>query len=473
MSRFDVVVLNGSVVLPGLGPQCLNLGIRDGKIAAIADTLQVSDGADVIDARGRHVLPGAVDSHSHIGIYRPFSADALSESTSAVAGGTTTMISYFRTGSHYLNKTGSYKDIFPEVLGLSAGHFRCDYSYHIAPMTNGHLDEIGWLVDQGVGSFKLYMFYKSLTLSSDSTKGKEYTMSDDYDLGYLYEIMERAAAESKARDRRISLSLHCENPELIRTFIARVKAQGGEGLEAYSNARPTLSEELAIEEAVVLSHAAGCAVNLLHLSSGPAIQKGIEVKRRYPDDDILLEATLHHLMLNWANAGGRLGKVNPPIRTPQDQEILWKALLDGHVATVVSDHACLTKDKKDGDFWAAWPGFGGTGFLYPVLLTEGVQKRGLPIQRAVELVSSNPARYFGLYPKKGAIAIGSDADLAIVDMDTKRPVTVESLNSAQDFSPFEGQSFAGWPVITMLRGRVVFQGGAPQGAAGGQFLRRS
>jgi len=473
MSRFDLVVVNGTVVLPGLGPQRMDLGVKDGKIAAIAASLAASDGAEVVDARNRHVLPGAVDSHTHVGIYRPFSADALSESTSAVAGGTTTMISYFRTGSHYLNKTGSYREIFPEVLKLSAGQFRCDYSYHVAPMTNGHLDEMEWLVDQGVGSFKLYMFYKSLTLSSDSTKGREYTMSDDYDLGYLYEIMERAAALTKARGRRISLSLHCENPELIRTFINRIKAQGLTGLEAYSHARPTLSEELAIEEAVVLSHAAGCPVNLLHLSSGAAVTKGIEVKRRYPDDDILLEATLHHLMLNWHNAGGYTAKVNPPIRTPQDQEVLWAAVKDGHIATVVSDHAALSKDKKEGDFWAAWPGFGGTGMLYPVLLSEGVLKRGLTLERAVDLVSANPARSFGLYPKKGAIAIGSDADLAIVDLTTPKTVTAASLHSAQDFTPFEGMQLNGWPVATVLRGRVVFANDQPVGTPGGDFLRRA
>jgi dihydropyrimidinase/allantoinase len=277
----------------------------------------------------------------------------------------------------------------------------------------------------------------------------------------------------RARGRRISLSLHCENPELIRTFIARVKAEGLTGLEAYSKARPTLSEELAIEEAVVLSHAAGCAVNLLHLSSGPAVTKGIEVKRRYPSDDILLEATLHHLMLNWANGGGQPGKVNPPIRTPADQETLWAALMNGDVATVVSDHACLTLDRKAGDFWSAWPGFGGTSLLYPVLLSEGVLKRKMPIGRAVELVSTNPARYFGLYPAKGAIAVGSDADLAIVDLDARRTVTVESLHSAQDFTPFAGLSLTGWPVMTLLRGRVVFENDAPQGAPSGQFLRRA
>jgi len=473
MSRYDLVILNGTAVLPGLGPARMDIGVKDGAIAAIAGSLSAADGADVIDARGRHVLPGAVDSHSHIGIYRPFSADALSESTSAVAGGTTTMISYFRTGSHYLNKSGPYREIFPEVMKLSEGQFRCDYSYHVAPMTNGHLDEMEWLVDQGVGSFKLYMFYKSLTLSSDSTKGKEYTMSDDYDLGYLYEIMERAAALSKARGKRISLSLHCENPELIRTFIARIKAQGLTGLEAYSKARPTLSEELAIEEAVVLSHAAGCPINLLHLSSGAAVTKGIEVKRRYPDDDILLEATLHHLMLNWDNSGGYTAKVNPPIRTSQDQEVLWAAVKNGDIATVVSDHACLTKDKKEGDFWAAWPGFGGTGFLYPVLISEGVLKRGLTLARAVDLVSSNPARHFGLYPKKGAIAIGSDADVSIVDLEAQRTVTVEGLHSAQDFTPFEGVKLSGWPVMTLLRGQVVFKDGQPQGKPLGAFQRRS
>ena len=298
-------------------------------------------------------------------------------------------------------------------------------------------------------------------------------MSDDYDLGYLYEIMERAAALSASRRRRISLSLHCENPELIRTFIGRIKALGLTGLEAYSRARPALSEELAIEEAVVLSHATGCAVNLLHLSSGAAVTKGIEVKRRYPQDDILLEATLHHLMLNWDNAGGYTAKVNPPIRTPQDQEVLWAAVRDGHIATVVSDHACLTKDRKEGDFWAAWPGFGGTSMLYPVLISEGVLKRGLPLERAVDLVSTNPARYFGLYPKKGAIAIGADADLAIVDLAVPKPVTVTSLHSGQDFTPFDGVTLSGWPAVTVLRGQVVFKDGEPQGEPTGQFLRRS
>lgn len=473
MSRFDLIIKNGMVVAAGRAPERLDIGIRHGRIAALADELPSADGTEVIDARHRYVLPGAVDSHCHIGIYRPFSEDALSESTSAVSGGVTTMISYFRTGSHYLNKTGPYREIFPEVLSLSEGRFRCDYSYHIAPMTNGHLDEIGWLVDQGVGSFKLYMFYKSLTLSSDSTKGREYTMADDYDLGYLYEIMERVAAESAKRGRRISLSVHCENPELMRAFIARMRAAGLTGLEAYSRARPVLSEELAIEEAVALSHATRCPVNLLHLSSGGAIRKGIEVKRRYPDDDILLEATLHHLMLNWENAGGYTAKVNPPIRTPDDQEALWGAVKDGHVATVVSDHACLTKDKKEGDFWSAWPGFGGTSLLYPVLLSEGVLKRGLSVERAVDLVATNPARAFGLFPTKGVIAIGSDADLAVVDLETRRTVTVDALHSAQDFTPFEGVSLAGWPVLTLLRGQVVFKDGAPHGQPAGRFLRRS
>ncbi len=180
MARYDRVVLNGTVVLPGLGPARMDVGIKDGRIAAIADALAPAEASDVIDATNRVVLPGAVDSHFHIGIYRPFSDDALSESTSAVSGGVTTLISYFRTGSHYLGKSGPYREIFPEVLKLSADRFRCDYSYHIAPMTNEHLDEMAWLVDQGVGSFKLYMFYKSLTLSSDSTKGREYTMADEY-----------------------------------------------------------------------------------------------------------------------------------------------------------------------------------------------------------------------------------------------------------------------------------------------------
>lgn len=470
--KFDSLVKGGVVVLPGHGPVRADLGCRDGRVAAIADDLSTASADEVVDAHGLHVFPGAVDSHFHVGIYRSHAEDARSESLSAVSGGVTTLISYFRTGQHYLNKTGSYRDIFPEVLDLSKGNFHSDYGYHIAPMTTAQLDEIPWLVEQGVSSFKYYMFYKALTLSADSTKGKDYTMADEYDLGHLYEIMVRVAEAAKKTGRRISLSLHCENPEIIRAFIQRVKKAGLTGLEAYSEARPPLSERLSIQEAGVLADETSCAVNFLHLSSRKAIEAGIDVRTRHPEMDITLETTLHHLALTWATAGDLRSKVNPPIRTQDDQDALWRALVKGQIDTVVSDHACCMEENKKGDTWSALPGFGGTSLLYPVLLSEGVHKRGLPLERVVDLISTTPARRFGLYPKKGAIAIGSDADFALIDLEKEQAVTVENAHSAQDHTPFAGKRLRGWPVATILRGRLAFKDRAPVGERRGAYVAR-
>jgi dihydropyrimidinase/allantoinase len=472
MSRYDLLVKGGTAVLPGLGPLAVDIGVRHGRIAALADEIPAAEAAEVVDARGRHVLPGAVDSHFHVGIYRPHAGDARSESTSAVSGGVTTLVSYFRTGQHYLNKTGPYREIFPEVLELSRGSFFCDYAYHVAPMTTAQLDEIPWLVEQGVASFKYYMFYKGLTLAADSTRGRDYAMADEYDLGHLYEMMARVAEQARARRRRISVSLHCENPELIRVFIARVKKEGLSGLRAYSEGRPPLTERLSIQEAGVLADATACPVNLLHLSSREAIETAVAVRRHHPHLDVVLETTLHHLCLSHETAGGLLGKVNPPLRTPADQEALWHALLSGQVDTVVSDHACCMEEMKQGDTWTALPGFGGTSLLYPVLLSEGVRRRGLHLARAVELVSTNPARHFGLYPRKGTIAVGSDADLVLVDLGRTRAVDAAGLHSAQDHTPFAGVSLTGWPETTLLRGRVVFRAGEVQGEPGGAFVPR-
>ena len=472
MSRYDLVVLNGTVVVPEVGPVRMDLGIRAGVICAMADALRAADGDNVIDAASLYVLPGAIDSHFHIGIYRPLSEDALSESQSAVSGGVTSILSYFRTGHHYLNKVGPYREIFPEVLDLSRNHFWCDYGYHIAPMTTAQLDEIDWLVDQGVSSFKFYMFYKGLTLSADSTAGKQYAMSDEYDLGHAYELMERIAAAAARRKARISLSLHCENPELIRVFIARVKKSNYEGLEAYSRARPGLTERLSIEEAGVLAQSTLCPINLLHLSGSDAVESAIALRRRNPQLDMILETTLHHLMLNYEDVHALSAKVNPPIRSKKDCAAVWDALLAGQIDTVVSDHACCLEELKQGGIWSAMPGFGGTSLLYPVLLSEGVRKRQLPIARAVALASTNPARHYGMYPRKGAIAIGSDADLALVDMEKTRTVTHTDLHSAQPYSPFDGMPLTGWPISTLVRGKVAFRNGEVVGKPQGEFIRR-
>src|SRR5262245_8882942 len=343
MPRYDTALLNGTAVIPHVGPTRCDIGIRDGRIAALADSIAGAEADVVIDARDRLVLPGAVDSHFHIGIYRDLAADARSETRSALAGGVTTVLSYFRTGQNYLNKTGPYRTIFPEVVAATSGQAYTDFGYHIGVMTSEQLDEVDWLVGtQGVASFKYYMFYKGLNLTSDSTRGSAYTMADHYDLGHLYLLMRQVAGAALRYgvQGRISLSLHCEQAELIRVFIEEVKRAGPGGLEGYHRSRPPLTEQLSIAEALVLTNATGCPVNLLHLSSAEAVASGIHGRREHPHLDIRLETTLHHLALTHETAGGIIGKVNPPIRTEAHREALWRAVCDGWIDTIVSEQAC-------------------------------------------------------------------------------------------------------------------------------------
>jgi dihydropyrimidinase/allantoinase len=476
MAAFDTVVLNGKAVLPGVGAVRADIGIKDGRISTIGEGISPGDADEVIDAGGKLVLPGAVDAHFHLGIYRNITEDAESETVSSLAGGVTSVISYFRTGHHYLEKSGPYREILPEVLEATEGHSRVDYGYHLAPMLHEQVGEIEHLVnEEGVASFKYYMFYKGLDLSGASSDARGYTMADNYDLGHLFEIMEQVAKAQEARlagGSRVSLSIHCEQPELIRIFKERVQNEGIlTGLEAYSASRPTLTEHLAVAEVGVLAGHTRCPINFLHLSSEEALQAALEVKRQHPELDARLETTLHHLALTYETYNDQRGKVNPPIRAQSDVDALWKGVKNGEIDWVCSDHACCSEEHKEGDLWQALPGFGGTALVYPFMLTEG-QKHGLSFERIVDLVATSPARAYGLAPRKGAIAVGADADLAIVDMEEVHPVTVERLLSAQEYTPFEGMELRGWPVQTILRGQTVFAKGEVVGDPVGTYLKR-
>jgi dihydroorotase (multifunctional complex type) len=478
MPRFDLAVVNGTLVLPFVGELRADVAARDGKIVQIADAISPAEAETVVDARGKLVFPGGVDAHFHIGIYRPVAEDAESETRSALVGGVSTVVSYFRTGSHYLNRSGPYREIFPEVLAATHGHAFTDYGYHIAIMTSQQVAEVDWLVrEMGVGSFKYYMFYKGLNLAASSTDAAAYTMSDVYDLGHLYRFMQAVSAASRKYGSpagRISLSVHCEQPEIIRTMIDEVKARGLDGLEAYSQARPPFQERLAIAEAVLLANETRCPVNLLHLSSAEALEGGRKARRDYPDLDVRLETTLHHLCLTYETARGGIGwgKVNPPIRSAADVEALWQGIERGDVQQVVSDHACCMQDLKQGGTWEAQPGFGGTALIYPVLMSEGVHKRGLPARRVAELVAAQPAQTVGLFPRKGTIAVGQDADLTVVDPELEATVSAERLLSAQDHTTFDGYPLKGWPTHTIRAGRVMYADGQVVGPPDGQYLKR-
>ncbi|MFL2634845.1 MAG: dihydroorotase [Dehalococcoidia bacterium] len=478
MSDFDLVVKNGKVVTPYVGVTDADIGILDGKISAIETSIDSSRAKEVIDAEGKAVFPGACDVHFHIGIYHPIEESAENETRSSLVGGVTTIVSYFRSGSHYLERTGSYKELFPEVVNRTTGHAYTDFSYHIAAMEDSQIDEIEWLVDQGVGSFKYFMFYKGMNLHGNNTDPKAMTMTGDpYDLGHLYKYMKKVKEmQDKYADKgRISLSLHCEHAELLRVFLEEAREKGIEGLQGYHEGRPALTEELAITEAAVLAKATGCPVNFLHLSSKEAFETADEFRRLNPQLDIITETTLHHLALTWETSyepeGRTWGKVNPPIREAKDNDALWAAVEQGRIDQVVSDHACVEEENK-GDLWEAYAGFGGTALLYPLMISDGHHKRGMKLEKIAELVAANPAQTVGIYPKKGTIAVGSDADLAIIDLDKEQKVTADLLLSGQQFSNFQDYEIKGWPVMTIRRGELMYKDGEVVGTTSGEFIKR-
>lgn len=471
---FDLVVRGGTAVLPS-GPVRADVAARDGIIVAIGNDLPTARASEVVEARGKLVLPGAIDSHFHLGIYRPHAEDTRSETTSALVGGVTSILSYFRTGSHYLNKTGPYSQILPEVLGLTAGNAFVDYGYHLAIMTAEQLDEVPTLVrEHGIGSFKFFMFYIGLNLAADSTAASSYTMAENYDLGHLYRLMERVGTISRelAAVGRVSLSIHCETADIIRTCIDEERHSGANDLAAWSRARPPFSEAMAIAQATLLADRAGCPLNILHVSSSEALDAARAAANRYPSLDLRLETTLHHLALTTDTAGGTHGKVNPPIRGSADVDAMWAAVRDGRVGTVASDHAACPNELKHDDLWSSQPGFGGTALMYPVLISEGLHRRGLPLERIIELAAAEPARRFGLAPRKGTIAIGADADLAILDPEREVTIAPEMLLSAQPYTPFTGLRVRGWVTQTVRGGRVVYTEGRVDGSPTGQYLRR-
>ena len=488
---YDLAIVGGDVVFPGRGVRRVEIGISGERIAAIADRLS-APAARTIDAAGQLVFPGLVDSHVHLGIFRPLAEDAPAETESAVAGGVTTSLVYYRAGRHNLvddetpELPAAYLALVPALLEESAGAFHCDYGYHIAPVTREHAAEVPDLARRhGITGFKYYMHYTGVTpaqYESGLHPEKEFLFSDvPYDLGYLRRVMDRVAeanrtAPAGAPEARVCV--HAESPALIREGTETVRAgldgDAGEGpspLEAYSLSRPTGGERLGILDAAELAAQAGAPLTVLHASSADALDAVRESRARYPGLDVACEVTVHHLSLAAAELRGWEAKVNPPLRTAADRDALWAGVADGSVQTIASDHAAIASSLKAGDVWRAWYGFGGNELLLPAAITEGHLRRGVALERIAETLALAPARLHGLSGRKGDIAVGLDADLAICDPHAGRDVDPATLHSAQDFSPFEGMTLRGWVSTTILRGEICYERGQIVGPPRGRHLR--
>lgn len=480
------LIKNGTIVrtedtAPAEG-ETADILVVDGKIAAIGPDLS-ADGAEIVDATGKLVFPGVVDAHQHWGIYNPLSEDTQTESRASAQGGVTTALTYMRTGQYYLNKGGAYADFFPEVLDASAGRSYIDYAFHLAPMSKQHIGEIPELAaDQGVTSFKIFMFYGSHGLHGRSASQSDFLMipeDERYDIAHFEFVMRGV---QKAREQfpelapHISLSLHCETAEIMSAYTKLVEEEGTlTGLAAYSASRPQHSEGLAVTIASFLADETGLPnINLLHLSSAKALKAAMKMAEAFPHVNFRREVTIGHLLTDIDNANGLGAKVNPPIRPREDVEALWEHLLAGNIDWVVSDHACCKDEVKFGedrdDVFAAKSGFGGTEYLLPGLITEG-RKRGLSLRRIAQLTASNPADRYGL-PGKGRLAEGVDADIAIVDPNRTWTVRAADSESTQEYTPFEGFELGAAVTDTFVRGNRVLADGVVTGEPTGRYISR-
>lgn len=489
MAQYDLIIKNATVVRP----HQRNLSVRDiaiknGKIMAVASKLGAASASAVFKADGLMAFPGAIDPHTHIGIYQHPSVDAPTETMSAVSGGVTTMLTYVRTGSLYLNRPGPLQTFFPELLAASEGRHYCDYGYHISPISGDQIGQMEYAaLEAGCPNFgEVFMFYGSHGLHGRSDSQSKWLMlneGDHYDLAHYDQIC-REAARIAARHKKLApyvqVSFHCEVPELLRAYETQVRADPAmrkqSRLAQYSAARPDHGEAMAINIVGSMAHAAGLKkVNILHITSQAAMEAALNCRKIYHDVDFGLEVTAAHLALDTDSPADVWGKVNPPIRSKLDREFLWTKMLDGTIQWVITDHANCPRDMKldasdPGDIWKAKAGFGGTEYMLPFVFSEG-SRRGLTPNRIAELTSANAAARFGLHGK-GDIAEGFDADIALIDPNEKWTIHAADSFSTQGYTPFEGLKLKGRVKATFVRGSKQFENGKITGAPAGKYLKR-
>jgi allantoinase len=326
------------------------------------------------------------------------------------------------------------------------------------------------------------MFYGTHGLHGRSTSQSDFLMippDERYDLAHFEFVMRGLQQAREALPEyadSLSLSLHCETAEIMTAYTKLVERDGSlSGLRAYSASRPPHSEGLAVTIASYLAHETELPnINLLHLSSEKALSAALTMKAAFPHIDFRREVTIGHLLADVDTAHGIGGKVNPPLRERDDVEALWRHVLAGEVDWVVSDHACCRDELKFGadreDVFLAKSGFGGAEYLLPGLVGEGT-KRGMSLQKVARLTSWNPARRYGL-TRKGTIAEGYDADIALVDPDVNWTVRAADSESTQEYTPFEGFPMTARVTDTFVRGNRVYADGAITGAPAGRYLRR-
>jgi len=456
---FDTIIKNGSVVT-ATDTYTADVAITNGKVAAVGTDLPSQNAAKILDASGKLLLPGGIDVHTHLDM--PFggttSADDFETGTRAAAfGGTTTLIDF---AIQYKGQT--LRQAFDTWMGKATSKAVCDYAFHciVTDVSGGQLGEMNDLVHEGVTSFKLFMAYPGVFMLDD---------------GSIFKALQTTSKNGGL------VCMHAENGSAIDVIVQQALAEGKKAPKYHALTRPTTAEAEATSRAIALAEMAGAPIYIVHLSCNEALEKVREARDR--GLPVYAETCPQYLYLSLENfdAPGFEGAkyvFTPPLREKWHQEKLWNGLKRDHLQVVSTDHCpfCFKEQKELGrdDFTKIPNGGPGVEHRMSLIYSGGVAGGRFSANRFVELVSTTPAKLFGLYPRKGTIAMGSDADLVIFDPKRKHTISAATHHMRVDYSMFEGIQVTGMPDVVLSRGRVVVEGDKFVGRAGqGEFLRRS
>lgn len=451
----DLVIENGTMVTPELGTFEADVAADGDKISAIARSGSLS-GDRVIEADGKCVLPGAIDPHTHHGIYRGLEADAETESRSDLVGGVTTVGNYFR-------RSGSYEDIMDGYFAKAEPNYYHDYFFSLGLLSWEHVEEIPSIVEKlGITSFKWYKNYKDVAPEKFGVDNK---MHDDWGDVFIQKLAEQ--------DIPTTLGHHSENMEITSSLGDNPYLDSGvEEDQEYRDYGVLVdqfsdyaeAQSMIASGALARQHGYDDSFYAVHISAGRTAD---ELAMLHDAGwNVIGETCTHYLCLTAEECDER-HNVNPPVRTKEDQETLWKRVADGTISCIGTDHCANLKEDKIGeDVPDSLPGFPSTATMLPLILSEGVQEGRISLERAVEVTTTNTAKAFNLYPKKGTIQVGSDADLIVVDLDETKTVTPELVQSGAGYWPYEGREVTGWPTHTVVRGQVAYEEGEIVGEQG-------
>jgi dihydropyrimidinase len=456
-TQFDLAVRGGLVVGADRTAVC-DIGIKDGTIAAMAGDLPQTARRE-IRAEGLIVVPGAVDVHTHFANViggRPTADDYESGSRAAACGGITTFVNVA-----FQEHGESLQDTADKELAKSSGNSHIDFGVHLTitnPERPGVLDEIGPLADAGFASIKTFTAVPGLRLTDDQ----------------MLRVLERAARAG------VMVNVHAEDEALIGYLTGRLLASGRSDVRYLPDSRPPSAEAIATARTSRYAAAVGCAVYFVHLSSELALSSVREARAEGAEVYAETRPVYLYLDKNSYELPNRVGNNYvcwPPLRDRADQEALWQGLRDGDIQTYATDHTTYMSAEKMAGAMSFADVPGGVASVQTsigMLYAKGVRTGRLSLRRFVQVTATNPAKLFGLWPSKGTLAQGSDADIVLIDPDRRHRVRETERESRSDFEPYDGWEFTGWPVTVIARGDVIVEEGRVVSKPGrGRFVRRS